>query len=64
MSKVFRLTITFTKASGFVLMIISSILSYLLKDSVYFVTGVGIAGVMIVGQNYGNQFGKKCNENT
>lgn len=63
MSKVFRLTITFTKLIGAVLILLSSALSFYLNESEYFVIGVSAGSGLILGQNIGNQFGKKCNEN-
>lgn len=59
-----KLSITFTKLIGAVLILLSAALSFYIKDSEYFVVGIAAGSGLILGQNIGDQFGKKRNEDT
>lgn len=58
----FKITITFSKVISMLVAIFSVVLSWVLKDSVYWNVGIPAASGLALGRDLATNFGKQCAE--
>jgi hypothetical protein len=59
-----QMTLTYSKLLATFVFVVGSLLSYLLKDNIYFTATMVVVGAVVAGQNAGKAYveSKKCDQ--